>query len=608
MLLLLIAYLGGVLTILSPCILPVLPFVFARADRPFRSHGLPMLLGMAVAFAAIATLAAVGGGWVVTVNEYGRYAAIAMLALFGVTLLFPSLADRMSRPLVALGIRLSEAQPDGRAGASVFSPLLLGVGTGLLWAPCAGPILGLILTGAALNGASVGTTVLLLAYAAGACTSLAAALLFGGRLFAVMKRSLHTGEWVRRVAGVAVLVGVGAIALGLDTGVLSQLSVGTTSALEKALVEKIDMPKPQPHAQPQSQSQSGPLVETAPQQQDTGFVKTAAVLPEPAPVRTLGIEGQFPSLAGATEWINSPPLTPEALRGKVVLVDFWTYSCINCLRTLPYVRAWAEKYKDAGLVVLGVHSPEFAFEKRSANVHKATKDLGIDFPVALDNDFKIWRGFDNQSWPAFYFIDAEGRIRYHQSGENRYEKVEQIIQQLLAEAGQRNLPAGVVAPKGEGTQAAPGAELAMSGETYVGAERAQGFASPGGLVSGRAHVYQGPAMLRTNQWALAGNWTVEPERAVSNQASGRIAYRFQARDLHLVLGPAGDGKPVRFRVLVDGKPPLADHGADTDAQGYGTIEAQKLYQLVRQAKGEKARLFEIEFLDGGAQAYAFTFG
>lgn len=602
MLLLLIAYLGGVLTILSPCILPVLPFVFARADRPFRSHGLPMLMGMAVAFAAIATLAAVGGGWVVTVNEYGRYAAIALLALFGVTLLFPSLADRMSRPLVALGIRLSESQPNGQAKASVFSPLLLGVGTGLLWAPCAGPILGLILTGAALNGASVGTTVLLLAYAAGACTSLAAALLFGGRLFAVMKRSLHTGEWVRRVAGVAVLVGVGAIALGLDTGVLSQLSVGTTSALEKALVEKIDMPKPQP------QPQSRPLVDSTPQQQDNGFVKTAAVLPAPAPVHKLGIEGQFPSLAGATEWINSPPLTPEALRGKVVLVDFWTYSCINCLRTLPYVRAWAEKYKDAGLVVLGVHSPEFAFEKRSANVRKATKDLGIGFPVALDNDFKIWRGFDNQAWPAFYFIDAEGRIRHHQFGENRYDKAEQIIQQLLAEAGQRNLPAGVVAPKGEGTQAAPGDELAMSGETYVGAERAEGFASPGGLVSGRAHVYQSPAMLRTNQWALAGDWTVEPERAVSNQANGRIAYRFQARDLHLVLGPAGDGKPVRFRVLIDGKPPLADHGADTDAQGYGTIEAQKLYQLVRQAKSGKNRLFEIEFLDGGAQAYAFTFG
>jgi len=602
MLLLFTAYLGGVLTILSPCILPVLPFVFARADRPFRSHGLPLLLGMAVAFTAIATLAAVGGGWVVTVNEYGRCAAIALLALFGVTLLLPSVADRMSRPLVALGIRLAEARPDGRdAKASMLSPLLLGVGTGLLWAPCAGPVLGLILTSAALNGASVGTTVLLLAYAAGACTSLAAALLFGGRVFTVMKRSLRTGEWVRRVAGVAVLVGVGAIALGLDTGVLSQLSVGTPSGLERALVKKMDMPKPQP--------QSIPLVESAPQQQDIGFVKTAAVLPEPVPVRRLGTEGQFPSLAGATEWINSPPLTPEALRGKVVLVDFWTYSCINCLRTLPYVRAWAEKYKDAGLVVLGVHSPEFAFEKRSANVRRATKDLGIDFPVAQDNDFKIWRGFDNQAWPAFYFIDAEGRIRYHQFGESHYVKAEQILQQLLADAGQRNLPAGMVIPKGVGTQAAPGNELAMSGETYVGAERgAQGFASPGGLVNGRPHVYQSPVMLRTNQWALAGEWTVEPERAVSNRPNGRIAYRFQARDLHLVLGPMTDGKPVRFRVRIDGKAPLADHGADTDAEGYGTIEAQKLYQLVRQMKGAKERQFEIEFLDGGAQAYAFTFG
>ncbi|MBT2333030.1 cytochrome c biogenesis protein DipZ [Variovorax paradoxus] len=608
MLILLIAYLGGVLTILSPCILPVLPFVFARADRPFHSQGLPMLLGMAVTFAAVATLAAVGGGWVVTVNEYGRHAAIAMLALFGAALLFPSLADRMSRPLVALGIRLAESQPDGKTQkASVFAPLMLGVGTGLLWAPCAGPILGLILTGAALNGASVDTSLLLLAYAAGACTSLAAALLFGGRVFSVMKRSLHTGEWVRRAAGAAVLVGVGAIALGLDTGLLARLSVGTTSALEQALVEKVRTPKPLP-AEP-----GAPHAD-----RDAGWVRTAATVPAPepasmpatvaAPVRTLGVEGNFPSLAGATEWINSPPLTPESLRGKVVLVDFWTYSCINCLRTLPYVRAWAEKYKDAGLVVIGVHSPEFAFEKRSANVRKATKDLDIGFPVATDNDFAIWRGFGNQAWPAFYFIDAQGRIRHHQFGENRYEKAEQIIQQLLAEAGQKNLPIDLVTPKGQGTQAAPGPELAMSGETYVGAERATGFASPGGLVAGRAHVYQGPASLRTNQWALAGDWTVEAERAVSNRANGRIAYRFQARDLHLVLGPAADSKPVRFRVLVDGKPPLADHGADTDEQGYGTIEAQKLYQLVRQTKSGSDRLFEIEFLDGGAQAYAFTFG
>jgi cytochrome c biogenesis protein CcdA/thiol-disulfide isomerase/thioredoxin len=458
MLILFIAYLGGVLTILSPCILPVLPFVFARADRPFRSHGLPMLAGMALAFAAVATLAAVGGGWIVALNEYGRYAAIAMLAAFGATLLFPSVADRMSRPLVALGVRMSEARgnADGAAGP-VFSPLLLGVGTGLLWAPCAGPILGLILTGAALNGASAGTSLLLLAYAAGACTSLAAALLFGQGVFSVMKRSLHTGEWVRRAAGVAVLVGVGAIALGLDTGLLARFSVGTTSALEQALVDRIKPGKPQ--AQPVAA------------QEEPGFLRVSdnrgTPAPAPAPARELRVEGGFPSLAGATEWINSPPLTPQALRGKVVLVDFWTYSCINCLRTLPYLNAWAEKYKDAGLVVLGVHTPEFSFEKRSANVRRATMDLGIGFPVATDNDYAIWRAFGNSAWPAFYFIDAEGRIRHHQFGEGRYDKAEQVIQQLLAEAGQARIPGGLVAPSGQGTQAQPGAEPALSGETYL---------------------------------------------------------------------------------------------------------------------------------------------
>ncbi|TSD61119.1 cytochrome c biogenesis protein DipZ [Variovorax sp. KBS0712] len=587
MLILFIAYLGGVLTILSPCILPVLPFVFARADRPFRSHGLPMLVGMALAFAVAATLAAVGGGWIVTLNEYGRYAAMALLALFGATLLFPRVAERLSRPLVALGLRISDAPQ-----ASVFSPLWLGVGTGLLWAPCAGPILGLILTGAALNGASVGTSLLLLAYAAGACTSLAVALLSGGRLLSMLKRTLPTGDGVRRIAGAAVLAGVGAIALGLDTGWLARLSLGTTSALEQALVDTLRKDAPQA------------------QRADAGFVRVADTRPAPVPARELRVEGRLPSLAGATEWINSAPLTPEALRGKVVLVDFWTYSCINCLRTLPYVRAWAEKYKDAGLVVLGVHAPEFAFEKNPANVRKAVKDLGIGFPVALDNDFSIWRGFDNQAWPAFYFVDAQGRIRHHQFGENRYDKAEQVIQQLLAEAGQAQVADGLVAPLGQGTQAAPGAEPAQSGETYLGHARAHGFASPGGIARDRAKAYEPMASsLRTNQWSLGGDWTVEGERAVLNQAHGRIAYRFKARDLHLVLGPMADGKPVRFTVRVDGQPPLADHGADTDAQGHGVVDAQKLYQLVRQSAGSgRERLFEIEFLDAGAQAYAFTFG
>jgi cytochrome c biogenesis protein CcdA/thiol-disulfide isomerase/thioredoxin len=618
MLLLIVAYLGGVLTILSPCILPVLPFVFARADRPFRSHGLPMLLGMALAFAAIATLAAVGGNWVVTLNQYGRYAAIAMLALFGVTLLFPSVADRLARPLVALGMRLSgsdQSQAQGQAHASVFSALLLGVGTGLLWAPCAGPILGLILTGAALNGASIGTSLLLLAYAAGACTSLAAALLFGGRLFSAMKGSLHAGEWLRRAAGVAVLAGVGAIALGLDTGLLSQISFGTTSALEKALVEKIDagLPRHQPPPEPQAGVDRGGLMLAAAQPEAVASAPAASPASPTStvpgkPALNLRDEGAIAPLAGATEWINSTPLTAESLRGKVVLIDFWTYSCINCLRTLPYINAWAEKYKDAGLVVLGVHTPEFAFEKLPANVRRATRDLGVGFPVAVDSNYAIWRAFGNQYWPALYFVDAQGRIRHHQFGEGMYDKSEQVIQQLLAEAGRGAVAGPLVKPEGRGTQAAAADTLPESGETYLGYERANRFASPGGIANDRARAYQAPASLRTNQWSLDGEWKIDAERAMLERANGRLAYRFHARDLHLVLGPAPGGKPVRFRVTLDGQPPLADHGADTDAQGNGVIDGQRLYQLVRQKANEKDRVFEIEFLDAGAQAYVFTFG
>jgi len=600
MLILVVAYLGGMLTILSPCVLPVLPFVFARADRPFRSHGLPLLIGLVASFAATASLAAVGGGWVVSLNQYGRGAALVLMALFGAALLFPAWADRISRPFVKLGNRLAEASSGPVSRRRSFgAALLLGVATGLLWTPCAGPILGLILTGAALRGANLGTSLLLLAYGAGAATSMAAALLFGGRLFSMLKRTLHTGEGIRRAAGAAVLVGAGAIALGLDTGLLSQLPLGSTYRLEQSLVDRIGAGSPR---------LSGPGSSARPSR--TGFVLTAATQSgDPgATARLLPVEGTFPSLEGATGWINSPPLSTEALRGKVVLVDFWTYSCINCLRTLPYLRAWAEKYKDAGLVVVGVHTPEFAFEKKPSNVATAVKDLGIGFPVALDSNFAIWRAFGNRAWPAFYFIDAQGRIRHHQFGEGRYDKAEEVIQQLLAQAGRSGLPSDHVAPVGQGTQAAAGPTPALSGETYVGYAQAENFASPGGIVRDRAHDYRAASDLRLDEWGLAGDWTVEGERAVLNRPDGRIAYRFQARDLHLVLGPAKDGSAVRFRVRVDGKAPQADHGSDIDAEGNGTIDHQRLYQLVRQAKGSRSRLFEIEFLDPGAQAYAFTFG
>ncbi len=625
MVLFLLAYLGGVLTIVSPCILPVLPFVFARADQPFLRRGLPLLAGMAATFALIATLAAVGGGWAVQANEWGRWAAIVLLGLFGITLLFPAASDRLTRPLVALGSRLSESADRAGEGGGVGSSLLLGVATGLLWAPCAGPVLGLILTGAALQGASVQTTLLLLAYAAGAATSLALALLVGGRVFAAMKRSLHAGEWIRRGLGALVLVAVAAIALGVDTGFLTSVSLASTASLEQGLVDKL-RPGTGGNAAPKSSvvmsgGEGAMMMSANPAMMGannamaganvamTGnpammMKSNAASVAEPP----LPVEGVAPPLAGATEWLNSPPLTLAQLKGKVVLVDFWTYSCINCLRTLPYVRAWADKYRDQGLVVIGVHAPEFAFEKNIANVKKAVADLKIDYPVAIDNDYAIWRAFKNEYWPADYFIDAEGRIRDHQFGEGDYTGSEHTIQRLLAEAGHGGVAGGFVEVKASGAEAAADMNDVRSPETYLGYERAEHFASPGGEVHDAAHIYAAAGGARLNEWSLTGDWTVSGESAALDAKDGGIAYRFHARDLHLVLGPGADGKPVRFRVTIDGAAPGDSHGADTDADGAGTVTGERLYQLVRQKGPVADRDFAIQFLDPGVRAYSFTFG
>jgi cytochrome c biogenesis protein CcdA/thiol-disulfide isomerase/thioredoxin len=619
MILFLVSYLGGALTILSPCILPVLPFVFARADRPFVTSGLPLLLGMAITFAAVATLAAVGGGWAVDANHYGRVAAIILLALFGVTLLFPELADRMTRPLVALGSRLSQSAEGGPGTRSAFgSSFVLGIATGLLWAPCAGPVLGLVLTGAALEGASVRTSFLLLAYAAGAATSLGVALLIGGRVFLAMKRSLGAGEWIRRGLGVAVLAGVVVISLGLDRGILTRVALASTNGIEQTLVDQT-----QPQAAGQPAKPAATMAMTV-NHSPAGAPTMAMTVNHPAagapsmmmmvaaaakpPADDLPVEGQLPSLDGAVQWLNSPPLTAEGLRGKVVLIDFWTYSCINCLRTLPYVEAWAAKYKDQGLVVIGVHSPEFAFEKDVANVTQAVKDLKITYPVAIDSNYAIWRAFNNEYWPAQYFIDAQGQIRYHHFGEGGDTRSEQVIQQLLMDAGHSLVPRDIVAVAGQGAEEEADFQDVESPETYIGYERAQNFVSPGGAVQDESHLYGDAPQLALNQWALGGNWTIQADSAILNQPSGSITYRFHARDLHLVLGPTVDGKPVRFRVLINGKPPLAEHGADVDDQGNGTITEQRLYQLVRQAGPVTDRDFEIQFLDPGAQAFSFTFG
>jgi thiol-disulfide isomerase/thioredoxin len=448
----------------------------------------------------------------------------------------------------------------------------------LLWAPCAGPILGIIFTAAALQGASINTTLLLLAYALGAATSLALALLVGGKVFARMKKSLGASERIRQVLGVLVLVGVGAIALGLDTRVLAKLSSAQTAGLESSLARKLGLGQDMGESRVRTDAM-GQLI--------------------------LPVTGELPPLDGLGPWFNSEPLTREQLRGKVVLIDFWTYSCINCLRSIPYVRAWDEKYRKDGLVVIGVHAPEFAFERDPANVARAVKDLGVRYPVALDNRYRLWSALKNQYWPAHYFIDAKGRIRHYHHGEGQYALSERVIRQLLAEAG-RAPSGGMAQASATGAQAAAEFGNVRSPETYIGYARADHFVSPGGLERDKLKTYAA-APLKLNDWALEGRWLDRRQNALSSAPGAKIHFRFHARDLHLVLGSAS-GKPVRFRVTLDGKAPGTAAGVDVAANGIGMVKEQRLYQLIRQKRAIQDRNFTVEFLDPGVEAFAFTFG
>jgi thiol-disulfide isomerase/thioredoxin len=317
-------------------------------------------------------------------------------------------------------------------------------------------------------------------------------------------------------------------------------------------------------------------------------------------------DSELAALDRASAWINSEPLTAAGLRGKVVLVQFWTYSCINWLRNEPYVRAWAEKYKKAGLVVIGVHSPEFGFEHDLEKVRRASRAYRVDYPIAVDNEFEIWRGFNNQYWPALYFIDATGRLRHQQFGEGDYARSENVIQKLLSETGAK-IDDGLVNVEGQGVEAAADWSSLGSQENYLGYQRTVNFASPGELKGDQRQRYHAPTRLKLNHWALSGDWTAGKQVTVSNSANGRIVYRFHARDLHLVMGSQGE-KPVRFKVLIDGKPPGSVHGLDVDVQGNGTVSEPRLYQLIRQTGRIADREFEIEFLDPGVQVFSFTFG
>jgi thiol-disulfide isomerase/thioredoxin len=347
----------------------------------------------------------------------------------------------------------------------------------------------------------------------------------------------------------------------------------------------------------------------APRRRDVLATSAAALAVASAgAVPLLRSQASMPSLDGAVAWLNSEPLAAAKLRGKVVLVDFWTYTCINWQRTFPHVRAWAEKYAGKGLVVIGVHSPEFSFEKDLDRVRQATARLGVNYPVAVDSEHAVWRAFSNTAWPALYLVDAQGAIRHRHLGEGEYERSERVLQQLLAEAGAKDVSTELVRAEGQGSLAEADWANLRSPETYTGHARADSFASPGGFARDRARAYVEPERLRLNSWALAGNWNVGAEAATLEHGGGRVAHRFHARDLHLVMGSANGGRPVPFRVLLDGKPPGAAHGADIDAEGRGVLAEHRLYQLVRQPRPVQERRFEIQFQQPGAQAFAFTFG
>ena len=397
----LIAFLGGLLTVLSPCILPVVPFLFAGADRT-RSSILLTLGGMALTFAVISSLAVVSSEWVIEASNTGRHIALAVMVLFALSLISARIGDWLARPFVLLGNRLD---PDSRKKAGPMASIMIGVATGLLWAPCAGPILGVILTGAMLQGANAQTSLLLLAYGAGSALSLGTLIFAGRGLVNRLKPSIPFTGWFRRGAGVAVLATAAVIATGADNLLLANTSSQGVASVEKSVLENV------------------------PKVVDYFVSKVRADSTEDE-----ASKGAMPSLSGAVQWLNSPELTAESLRGKVVLVDFWTYDCINCQHTLPYVKEWEKKYGKDGLGVIGVHTPEYGYERIIDNVKDQVKKLGITYPVAIDNNYAIWRNFDNQYWPAHYLVDAKGQVRYTHFGEGSYQAQEQMIQQLLKEA------------------------------------------------------------------------------------------------------------------------------------------------------------------------------
>jgi cytochrome c biogenesis protein CcdA/thiol-disulfide isomerase/thioredoxin len=571
---------AGALTVLSPCILPILPALLsASASEGFRHRPFWIVLGLACTFTVFGAAFAVFGTVLGLSNAALRNIAMAILLFFGLSLLWPRLWDRIGTRISALSQKIPMGMNRDPSGQGRLGALLVGGSLGLVWAPCAGPILGIIITFAAVQGDFGKSLLLLGGYSLGAAIPMLVIGYGGRRLYRKIVSLGKWGEVSHKVLGALTIATVVALFFNLDTLLLTHLpsNLFFSGALEKRLAE----------ARPR----------------DSGEGTGARTVSASAGDSSLPVLGTMPEFKEIASWINSPPLTPESLRGKVVLVDFWTYSCINCIRTLPYVTGWYDKYRDDGFVVVGVHTPEFAFEKDEGNVRKAISRYGIRYPVALDNFYGTWKAYDNRYWPAHYLFDAQGRLREVHFGEGKYEETERAIQSLLMEAKLLHAPVGLDRRTSE-----VDFSRIDSPETYIGYARAQNFASPQATAEDRALDYTAPASLGLNRWALLGTWKVRRESAELESPGGGVRFHFKAPKLNLVM--SGNGAKVNATVLLDGKRvPAHARGTDTGADGRLVVGPPRLYNLVTlPARDRGDHVFEIEFENPGVNLYAFTFG
>ncbi|MFY9270729.1 MAG: cytochrome c biogenesis protein DipZ [Candidatus Manganitrophaceae bacterium] len=580
-----LAIIAGVLTVLSPCILPILPPLLTAAvsgrqrHRPFW-----IVLGLGISFTLFGALFSIFGNILGISNAALRQGALIVLFFFGVSLLWPSLWENIGTRISALALqipglnRLSSEQ-------TPISSLFLGASLGLVWAPCAGPILGIILTAAAVQSSFVKTVALMSAYSLGAALPMLLIGYGGRRLSEQIVAFRRWGSFLHKILGAATLAAVAALFFNLDTFFLAKLpsTLFITNRIEQRLV---GAPPSEPADESTVESNFGP------------DIALAANKKSPYPIL-----GKMPEFARVTTWLNSPPLTAAGLRGKVVLIDFWTYSCINCIRTLPTVTRWHEKYKEQGLVIVGVHTPEFQFEKEIGNIEAAIARHGIKYPVAVDNDYGTWKAYSNQFWPAKYLIDAEGKLRLTHFGEGDEDGFERAIQSILTEAKLLHAP-----PTIDPAEKTVDVFKIRSPETYVGYNRASNFFSNERMTPDTTVNYTPPPSLRLNYWALTGPWKVIDEAAILQAPGGKIQFRFQAPKLNLVM--KGTAKGIPAKILIDGTPLQANmRGADVGADGKVVIKDARLYHLITLPKEDgEEHLFEMIFEAPAVELYAFTFG